>query len=307
MRLVSFVITKDMACPQESLQDVRWGIWQPEQGYILDVLRAEPGLPASLRLAVEQNDTYIRLREILIRHEQGHYANACIPLGDCHLRAPYTNPPRNILCSGINYKSHLDEVRRPSSKERELPEFPFIFTKPCTSIIGPEVAVESHASLTDAYDYEVELAVIIGKNGRDIPEDKALDYVFGYSIMNDLSARDLQRRTTQWYSGKCLDQSAPFGPCIVCRQDIGDPQNLAISCKINGEERQKSHTSLMLFTVAKLIHIVSQGATLLAGDIISTGTPSGVGLGFTPPKYLRSGDVMELEIEKIGVLRNTLQ
>ncbi len=298
MRLVSYVL-------QSNEKDVRWGIWQAEEDCIIDAQKAEPSLPSSLRLAVEQADTYVRLKEILSRARE--LSHARVPFATCNLKAPYTNPPRNILCTGINYRAHLEEFTRPDKVEQKLPEFPFVFTKPCTSIVDPNVAVESHANITQSYDYEVELAVIIGKSGRDIPEEKALEHVFGYSIINDLSARDLQRRTTQWYAGKSLDESAPFGPCIVCRQDIDNPQNLEISCKINGEERQRSNTNMMLFPIAKLIHVMSQGSTLLAGDIISSGTPSGVGMAFDPPKFLRSGDVMELEVENIGILRNTIK
>ncbi len=298
MRLVSF-LRKNFS------EELFWGIWEPEKGYIFDVCQAEPNLPKTLRLAIEKGDEIFNsLQELVKKHaaEQTFH----IPLEECVLQAPYLDPPRNIICTGINYVEHLQELNRPMSVKMALPTYPFVFTKPCTSIAHPEAILENHSNLTKKYDYEVELAVIIGKKGKNIPENQALDYVFGYSIVNDLSARDLQRRTSQWYTGKALDDSAPFGPCITCRQSIKNPQDLKLETRVNDEVRQSSSTSMMIFTVAKLIHIVSQGCTMLPGDIIATGTPAGVGMSFTPTKFLRAGDVMELEIENIGILRNTL-
>ncbi len=298
MRLISFFHV-------DNPHQIRWGIWQPDEGYVLDVQLAQPSLPSSLRLAIEQaHSITLTLKDIFEKRKT--LVSAQIPLKKITLQAPYLDPPRNILCTGINYAEHLDELVRPLSVEKKLPEYPFIFTKPCTSIAHPEAAIECHAGVTDSYDYEVELAVIIGKRGRDIAKEDALDYVFGYSIMNDLSARDIQRRTSQWYCGKALDGSAPFGPCIVLKDYIENPQNLRITSRINGETRQDSNTNNMLFDVPTLIHIVSQGTSILPGDIIATGTPSGVGMSFKPPKYLHANDVMELEIENIGILRNSL-
>ncbi len=299
MRLISFV--------QNTAPEIlRWGIWYEEENTVFDVCSADSNLPATLRMAVEEGDSLFPQLEKLAQQHSGTKAHR-ISFEECTLRAPYTNPPRNILCTGINYVEHLHELVRPLDVERKLPEFPFIFTKPCTAIAHPNTALDSHAALTDRYDYEVELAVIIGKQGKNISQENALEHVFGYSIINDLSARDLQRRTSQWYIGKALDGSAPFGPCIVCRQSLADPQNLQLQSRINGEVRQNSHTGHMIFTVAKLIHILSQGTTLMAGDIIATGTPAGVGMSFDPPKVLVSGDSMELEIEHIGVLKNTIK
>ncbi len=296
MRLVSFIHI-------DNPKQIHWGIWYDD--YVLDVQIARPSLPSSLRLAIEQsNEVVPALKEIFATQDSMDVAK--IPFNKVKLQAPYLDPPRNILCTGINYAEHLDELVRPLSVEQKLPEYPFIFTKPRTAIAHPEAAVECHANITDSYDYEVELAVIIGKKGRDISKEAALDYVFGYSIMNDLSARNIQRRTSQWYCGKALDGSAPLGPCVVLKDYIKNPQDLRITSRINGETRQDSNTKNMLFDVATLIHIVSQGTSILPGDIIATGTPSGVGMSFNPPKYLKPGDVMELEIQDIGVLRNSL-
>ncbi len=298
MRLISFI-------HKEKPEQLHWGLWQEVEGYVVDAQLANAQLPTSLRLAIEQSESTIpQLQEIFATHTTLNHAQ--IALDQVSLQAPYMDPPRNILCTGINYAEHLDELVRPLSVEQKLPEFPFIFTKPCTAIAHPEAALESHSNITDSYDYEVELAVIIGKKGINIDKKDALNYVFGYSIINDLSARDIQRRTSQWYCGKALDGSAPFGPCIVYKDYIKNPQNLQITTRINNETRQNSNTNNMLFDVATLIHIISQGTTLLPGDIIATGTPSGVGMSFKPPKYLKSNDIMELEIENIGILRNTI-
>ncbi len=299
MHLVTFVYKNDVSCTEH------WGIWQQEAGYVVDVVVANPVMPHSLRRAVEQTDMLLPLLQDIVEQDaKGTLTRVSIDA--VTLRAPYTNPPRNIICTGINYADHQKEFTRTDAKEQALPEFPFLFTKPCTAIAHPNTAVEAHQGLTQQYDYEVELAVIIGKGGRDIPKAQALDHVFGYAIINDLSARDLQRRTSQWYVGKSLDASAPFGPCIVHKSAIPDPQNLRIASRINGEERQSAHTSMMIFPVATLIHIISQGTTLLPGDIIATGTPAGVGMGLRPPQFLKSGDIMELEIENIGLLQNII-
>ncbi len=306
MHLVTF-IKKDAHLHDESCsQEERWGIWQPHAAYVVDAVAADATLPRTLRHVVEDGEAYVpRLKHLFEKDAQGSLTR--LSMEDVRLRAPYTNPPRNIICTGINYAEHQQEFIRSDAKEQKLPEFPFLFTKPCTAIAHPNTAVDRHATLTDKYDYEVELAVIIGKKGRDIAKNKAFDHVFGYTIINDLSARDLQKRTSQWYTGKSLDTSAPLGPCILHKSALEDPQNLRITSRINGELRQNSHTSHMIFPVATLIHIISQGTTLLPGDIIATGTPAGVGMGLKPPQFLQSGDVMELEIEHIGVLKNTVK
>ena len=163
-----------------------------------------------------------------------------------------------------------------------------------------------HHAVTQQLDYEVELAVIIGKRGRDIPVDRALDYVFGYTIMNDVTARDLQRRHEQWFKGKSLDTFAPMGPVVVHRSDIPDPQNLRLRMKVNGEVRQDASTNSMVFTVAQLLSALSAGMTIEPGDILATGTPEGVAMGRTPSPWLKAGDVVEAEVEGIGVLRNRI-
>jgi len=223
-----------------------------------------------------------------------------IPLAKIRLLAPIPRPRKNIFCMGHNYAEHARE------RGNAPPEAPPFFTKPPTAVIGPEAPIIHHRA-TEALDYEVELAVIIGRRGRNIPATEALDYVFGYTIMNDVSARDLQRRHLQWFKGKSLDTFAPLGPWIVHHSAIPNPQALRITLRVNGQTRQDSTTAKMLFPVAHLIESLSTGMTLEPGDILATGTPSGVGMGFTPPKWLHPGDLIEAEIEGIGVLRNRVR
>jgi 2-keto-4-pentenoate hydratase/2-oxohepta-3-ene-1,7-dioic acid hydratase in catechol pathway len=198
---------------------------------------------------------------------------------------------------GRNYVEHAKE------SGSAPPEVPVFFTKSPTTVVGPGAPVTHHA-VTQQLDYEVELVAVIGRRGRDIAPERALDYVFGYTIMNDVTARDLQRRHNQWFKGKSLDTFAPMGPWIVHRSALPDPQKLALSMRINGEVRQSSTTASMIFSVAQLISTLSAGMTLEPGDLLATGTPEGVAMGMQPPKWLQPGDVMEAEIEGIGVLRN---
>ncbi len=222
---------------------------------------------------------------------------ASIPVSRARLLAPIPRPRKNIMCMGRNYAAHAREGGVAP------PEVPVFFTKPPTTVIGAEAPVVYHRA-TQELDYEVELVAVIGRRGRDIPAAKALEYVFGYTIMNDVTGRDLQRRHQQWFKGKSLDTFAPMGPWIVHRSDIPDPQNLRLSLRVNGESRQNSHTSKMLFTVAQLIETLSAGMTVEPGDMLATGTPEGVGMGYNPPRFLHVGDTMEADVEGIGVLRN---
>lgn len=222
-----------------------------------------------------------------------------LPLKGARLLAPIPRPRKNIFCVGRNYPEHAREGRNP------IPEAPVFFTKPPTCIVGPEAPVVHHAS-TQELDYEVELAVIIGKRGRDIPVERALGHVFGYTIINDITARDLQRRHQQWFKGKSLDTFAPMGPVVVHKSAVPDPQNLRLLMRVNGEIRQDASTRDMVFSVATLISTLSAGMTLEPGDILATGTPEGVAMGRTPPEWLQVGDTVEAEIEGIGTLRNRI-
>src|SRR5262249_40223200 len=191
---------------------------------------------------------------------------------------------------------HAMESLRARGEELKLPAAPIYFTKATTSVTGPEAPVPLRADLTTQLDWEAELGVVVGATARDIPRERALDYVFGYTCVNDLSARDLQWQHQQWFKGKSLDGTCPVGPWIVTADEIPDPQTLEIACRVNGVEKQHSNTGRMIFDVRYILWDLSRGLTLEAGDLISTGTPEGVGMGRTPPEYLRAGDVVEVEI-----------
>jgi 2-keto-4-pentenoate hydratase/2-oxohepta-3-ene-1,7-dioic acid hydratase in catechol pathway len=227
----------------------------------------------------------------------GKARDLAVPTAKARFLAPIPRPRKNIFCMGRNYAEHAKE------SGSEVPTVPVFFTKPPTCVVGQDAPVIHHAA-TKALDYEVELAAVIGKRGRNIPVERALDHVFGYTIMNDVTGRDLQRTHLQWFKGKSLDTFAPMGPVIVHKSLIPDPQNVRLRLRVNGEQRQNASTSDMVFGVAQLISSLSAGMTLEPGDILATGTPEGVAMGRTPPPWLQPGDVVEAEIEGIGVLRN---
>lgn len=233
-------------------------------------------------------------------------ANALLPLAGVALQAPIPKPRRNVFCVGRNYMDHVAEGDRTRGiTNSEVPKYPQFFTKAADCVIAPGANVPTHEGVTKWLDYEVELVAIIGTAGRDIPKEKALEHVFGWTIGNDVTGRDLQRRHGQWFKGKSLDRSCPLGPVIVPASDL-NAADLAISLKLNGEQRQASRTSKMIFDVPEIIHQLSAGFTLLPGDVIMTGTPEGVGYAMQPPQTMKAGDVMELTIEGIGTLTNTI-
>ena len=219
--------------------------------------------------------------------------------------APIPNPKQDIICLGINYMAHAEESAR-YKKEAFGGDRPFAvyFSKRANECVATEGNIPSYPELVDSLDYECELAVIIGKNAKNVSEENAFDYVFGYTILNDISARNLQTRHKQWYFGKSLDGFCPMGPDIVTKDEFDRPPVLSIQSYINGELRQNSNTGLLIFDIPHVISELSQGTTLKAGTIISMGTPAGVGMGFQPPKFLKKGDVIECRIEKIGSLKN---
>src|SRR3954447_11188822 len=227
---------------------------------------------------------------------------AYLPLDSLTLLAPIPRPRKNIFCVGKNYAEHAIEM---GSKE-DIPTDPIVFSKAPTSLIGSGAKVLNHQEVTDELDYEGELAVIMGKKGRGISREEALDYVFGYTILNDVTARDLQKRHKQYLIGKSLDTSCPMGPWVVHASNIENPNHLAIETKVNGEVRQSSNTENFIFPIEEIIYVLSRGMTLEPGDIIATGTPAGVGKGFKPPRFLKPGDEMEIRIEKLGTLINSI-
>jgi 2-keto-4-pentenoate hydratase/2-oxohepta-3-ene-1,7-dioic acid hydratase in catechol pathway len=230
-----------------------------------------------------------------------------IPLSEVTLEAPLPRPRRNIFCVGKNYHEHAHEFARSgfdsSAASGAVPDAPIVFSKVPECVTGPSTPILIDPRASEAIDYEAELAVVIGKGGRGISREQALDHVFGYTIVNDVTARDLQGRHKQWLIGKSQDSFCPMGPWLVSADEI-DLADTAVRCWVNGELRQDANTRALIFDVPTLIETLSRGLTLLPGDIIATGTPAGVGIGFNPPKYLRPGDVVRIEIAGIGVLEN---
>jgi len=240
-----------------------------------------------------------------IEDKMNQWKGLTIAVDNVKVLTPIPNPKRNVFCLGKNYLEHAKELEGKTANLSGVPKFPIYFTKTASPSIGPDETILLHESITDGnVDYEVELAIIIGKEGVDIKAENAEDYIFGYTILNDVSARSLQTRHTQWFRGKCLDTHCPMGPVVVHKNEIEFPIQLELTSEINGEVRQVGNTRDMIFDIPTIISDLSRGTRLYPGDIIATGTPSGVGMGFDPPKYLKSGDVIECKIEKIGILRN---
>jgi 2-keto-4-pentenoate hydratase/2-oxohepta-3-ene-1,7-dioic acid hydratase in catechol pathway len=282
MKLCSFILKA--SSPSTSTPRVGL-VW--DHHHILDLCHANASLPpiTSMYDVIAHGEPYLSsLRAMLstISSKPSSLSHAMIPQADIQLLAPIPRPRRNVICVGKNYIDHINEVKAKdlgnaavSNPNTEMPKYPQFFTKSPDCVIGPYEAIESHSKITKYLDYEAELAVIIGKEGRDISYDDALDYVYGYSIANDVTARDLQRQHGQWFKGKTLDSSCPMGPYLVPKAEIPDVQNLAIQLKLNGNMMQNSNTSKMVFNVREIIRQLSSGFTLRVGDVILTGTPDG--------------------------------
>ena len=233
---------------------------------------------------------------------------ASIALPDVRLRAPIAIPRRNIFCVGKNYGEHAREFSRSgfeagAVKGAEIDEYPAVFSKGPNTVVGPADDVRLHAHVTSCVDYEAELAVIIGTAGENIAAADAYSHIFGYTIVNDVTARDRQKNHKQWYLGKTLDTFCPMGPWITTSDDL-NPENLDVKCWVNGELRQNANTRDLIFDIPSLVSTISAGLMLKPGDIIATGTPAGVGIGFSPPKFLTSNDVVAIEISGIGTIEN---
>ncbi|MCP6683510.1 fumarylacetoacetate hydrolase family protein [Bacillus nakamurai] len=278
---------------------------------ILDLQKAEKRLfeletiPGSLMECIEKGDKFAAHARQLAEwakkpnDESGSFMYA---LSDVELCAPIPRPSKNVICIGKNYRDHAIEM----GSEADIPEHPMVFTKSPTTVIGHGDTVKSHAGVTEQLDYEGELAVVISKTGSHISKEEAHDYIFGYTIVNDITARDLQKKHKQFFIGKSLDTTCPMGPVIVHKSAVSDPQSLKVETRVNGELRQSGSAGDMIFPIAELIETLSKGMTLEAGDIIATGTPSGVGKGFHPPKFLKPGDRIDITIEPIGTLSNQI-
>jgi 2-keto-4-pentenoate hydratase/2-oxohepta-3-ene-1,7-dioic acid hydratase in catechol pathway len=227
-----------------------------------------------------------------------------VPIKAVTLLAPIPQVRRNVMCLGLNYVEHARESAEARGREFKQHQHPVFFTKATHTINRPDGVIPFDAAVSADIDWEAELAVIIGRGGKNIPASAAFDHIFGYTCLNDVSARDLQANHSQFFKGKSLDGACPIGPWIVTADDIPDPQALDITCRVNGVVKQSSNTRYMIFNIPTIVEILSRGMTLDAGDIIATGTPSGVGFARKPPEFLKPGDVVEVEIEQIGVLRN---
>ena len=284
------------ACAAVALADGTW----------LDIAKAGAS-SSSIQSIIEEGDSAIAaLRALVSQAETGKHADAVIT--DPDLLAPVPRPRKNVFCVGRNYAEHIAEGDRVQKQNVGATDYPVFFTKPPTSIVAPDGDILLFPDVSTFIDYEVELAVIIGKQGRSITKAAAYDHVFGYTILNDVSARDVQRRHGgQNFKGKGLDGSCPLGPWIVTADAIDDPHNLSIGLTVNGELRQNGTTADMIFNIPTLIASLSDGMTLEPGDIIATGTPSGVGYAMDPPRFLAAGDSVACTISEIGELRNSVR
>lgn len=268
-------------------------------------MSGNPYIPADMVQAISLGDQFYQEAEKTVQWVKDNKLESdfFLPLSTVELLAPIPRPAKNIFCVGKNYAEHAIEL---GSKE-DIPEHVMVFTKAPTTVTAHEQNILAQRELTEQLDYEGELAVVIGKEGKAITKEEALDYVFGYTIINDVTARDLQEKHKQFFIGKSLDTACPMGPWIVHKSAIANPNALDIKTTVNGELRQDSNTEKFIFPIEEVIAVLSQGMTLEPGDIIATGTPAGVGKGFKPPRFLKSGDLIEISIKGIGTLRNKVE
>lgn len=303
---MKFVTFAHGACPPGDMGTV--GLWLDDQGVLDLTLAAELAgetLDASSMIAlIAGGEASLAAARRLADKPT---ADALYPVSEIRLLAPIPRPAKNVFCVGRNYMEHVHEGDRMFDRQASLPTVPNFFSKAPTTVTGPDSEVRYPSKVTQAFDYEIELGVIIGKAGRDIAEADAMDHVWGYTIVNDVTARDLQRSHVQWFKGKTLDTTCPMGPWIVDAAALGDPTKLELVFTLNGEQRQHATTDMMIFDIPAIIASLSAGLTLESGDVIATGTPSGVGFAMEPKGLLKDGDVMECRISGIGVLRNTVK
>jgi 2-keto-4-pentenoate hydratase/2-oxohepta-3-ene-1,7-dioic acid hydratase in catechol pathway len=297
MRYATFSLSNDPAPRLGVVQDAR----------VVDVKDAFTGrwpgeVPDSLMALIEQGpDAWHRLRELCAERQSGRASHA---LSAIRWHAPIPRPPKNVVCLGMNYVAHIKEGAAARGREARIPKVPVFFTKATTSVTGPYDDIAVDEAVTQEVDWEVELGVILGIGGRNISSEDALRHVFGYTVINDVSARELQLQHLQFYKGKSLDAFCPIGPVVVTADEFGDPHDKRLWTRVNGVVKQDGTTSDMVFRIDVIIESLSKGLTVEPGDIIATGTPDGVGFSRTPPEYLRPGDLLESEVEGIGVMRN---
>lgn len=266
--------------------------------------------PLALGERAQSRGALALIEELAAGRSMPPASGASLPLSAVRLDAPLPRPRRNIFCAGVNYRAHAAEWAasgmdgpRSAQPVADAADYPVIFSKVADCVIATGEAIRVPSRVSEAIDYEAELAVIIGREGRDISRSTAMEHVFGYTIFNDVTARDVQRRHKQWLLGKSLDTFGPMGPWIVTRDEL-DGQSTGLALWVNGELRQKAHTRDLIFDIPALIESISQGLTLKPGDIIATGTPGGVGMSFTPPRWLKRGDRVRIEVDGLGVLEN---
>ncbi|MGN7477081.1 fumarylacetoacetate hydrolase family protein [Solibacillus silvestris] len=297
MKLLSFKLNEQVKFgPKVKKEEAVWDVVEIQKQ--LNVLKAFPEtIIDGIAHGYEFVEQVRKLVEAAQKHEDG--AKFKLAYSDIEWLSPVPRTPKNILCVGKNYNDHAVEMGA-----EKAPENIVVFTKSPTAIAPDESTLSVHADVTDSLDYEGELAVVIGKRGKNIPKAMAFDYVFGYTIANDLTARDAQEKHKQFFLGKSLEGSCPMGPYLVTKDEIPDPHALSIVTKVNGEVRQNGSTKDMLFSVADIIETVSKYVTLEPGDVILTGTPAGVGKGMNPPQFLKAGDEVKISIEGIGTLAN---
>jgi len=276
------------------------GVFVPNEKAVIDL--TETALPDDLTSIIEMGEKGFRMAEIAVKN------GARIPISELKILAPFPRPRRNVMCVGKNYFEHSKEFENSgfdsTSGGQAVPEAPVIFTKATTSITGPGTPIPASSDPTGSTDYEGELAVVIGRTGRRVALADAFDYVCGYTIINDVTARNLQHLHKQWFLGKSLDGYCPMGPYFVTADEIGDVTTLNLMTRVNDELRQNACIKDLIFDIPTIINTLSSLLTLMPGDIIATGTPAGVGIGFKPPKFLQAGDRVTVEIDRIGILEN---
>lgn len=286
----------------------RIGVLHQDGRHIVDLSVAAPKLPTDMTAFVERGAPALKVAERASKSRKGE---ALIAVSRVRIRAPFPEPRRNILCVGKNYFDHAHEFDKSgfnaTADASAVPDVPIIFTKAPSSVIGPKDPIPAYLDQTRSVDYEVELGVVIGIAGRKISKRNAFDHVYGYTIINDVTARHLQSRHKQWFLGKSLDGFCPMGPWLVTADEVPNVKKLRIETKVNGEVRQNAVVKDLIFDIPTLIATLSRGMTLQPGDIIATGTPAGVGIGFTPPKFLKKVDVVTLSIDGLGVLENSVE